>query len=449
MNQLLSGLLAVVMAFTGICGALLQTRGEEPITLELSVEEIQGDLSSLPLSDSIATFLPVLPDLLQAVALRLSGASDAAQAQVLINGRGLAAFSARQQEDGWAFVSDLFPATVLTVKQETLSSFTSLLPASLTNVLQAAVTSLSALDAALMAEASAPVEEALVALIESAGKPVSGSFKIGGVTFKQKIPYNLTTKKLLDLSVDTWRKILSGKKASSLLAAISPKLTPAAVMEIVESMLAGYESELPVFTAARYTGDEKDYALEISLEKDSRKMALQFVVTGETQVFARLNVLDQYVATLEVDLEHHTENLEVMAVQHGVPYFLKTDYVQDEECGETRLNAVLSGGGMIISVDAHLIALESGGNDLRVKVTFPAQGKVFSLTLGAKLRWQRPAITVRESLNHVALEDLISDEAAQAALRTEVDKALATLKIKVGLLFPQILKALPNPLGTK
>ena len=150
MTNFLSGILAVVFALTSLCGGVAGIGTEHPVTTEIGVA-LDGDLSMLTGSfgaGQSADAVGVIAKLFSALTIRLSADAAAGQMQVKLNGNPVASLSVQKQEDGWAVVSDLFPSTKLTVKNESLAAA---IPAE--GISLSALSGLPAADDGLYAEA--------------------------------------------------------------------------------------------------------------------------------------------------------------------------------------------------------------------------------------------------------------------------------------------------------
>ena len=125
MTSILSVVLAIMMALTGMCGTA--AKDGQPVSVEAGLV-LDGDLSILMAgsgdqAEQMAPAMEALKSLLNALSIRFAADSSTAQMDILLNGTSAASLSAKAEEDGWAVVSSLFPTSMLTVKNETLAQF--------------------------------------------------------------------------------------------------------------------------------------------------------------------------------------------------------------------------------------------------------------------------------------------------------------------------------------
>ena len=406
MQNMLSGILAVIFALTGMCGGLGNSGLSLPVTAELSVS-VDGDLSAIGVPAQSEAVTGALTKLLDAVSIRLASSGDTAQMSVMLNGNPFTSLSVQKREGGWAAVSDLFPATMLTVKDETLALAAGNPDSSLSNMDFASVGAVAVL---AFAKVTAAFQEKL-------GEPETGSFTVGGVEFTQKTPVNCTTKEAAEIVLTAVKDILSNQNVAAVLSASGQDFNPEKVGELLESLQNQDEAELPVLSAAIYAGDEGNSAFDLLLEKDGQAMSLCSVTTGQ-----------------------------VTNVTVSVPDQLSASIVADEENKQYDLNAVFTMPQGAVNLNGSL-KTQDDVSDLKISVTVPSAGETpVSVSIGARISAEAPVFEAAEGLKESAAEDIMGDEEASSAFNLEVSQAMMTLMAKLMKEAPEIMM-LMNPSG--
>ena len=410
MTNFLSGILAVVFALTSLCGGVAGIGTEHPVTTEIGVA-LDGDLSMLTGSfgaGQSADAVGVIAKLFSALTIRLSADAAAGQMQVKLNGNPVASLSVQKQEDGWAVVSDLFPSTKLTVKNESLAA-----------AIPAEGISLSALSGlnpeALAGVVAAHVTPVLETLKAKLGEPETGSFTVGGVEYTQKIPVSLTTKEALELVLTAVKDILSDETVSGLVSQFGQDLSPESVENALEELRSKDESELPVLSAATYKNEAGDTATEILLEKDGEGITFLAAVSGN-KATVTLDALGQLNAVVVIDGENSQYQWDISAVS----------------------------GGTAMGINGSL-KVQGEVSDLEAVLSMPAGETPLQLKIKAHSTWEAPAFEASEGLKELALEDLQKDEEAGAAFNTEIMQSLMTLLMKVSQEFPELMTLMAPP----
>ena len=189
MQNLLSGVLAVIIALVSMCGGLTSSNVSNPVTVEFSIG-LDGDLSSVGVSG-----MPVdtIKSMLNDISFRISAdPANVAQLQVLLSGEPAASLSVKQMEDVWAAVSSLFPNTVVNVKNETVADMMGQMTGVGSNNMMASLK--EQLTPELIQAIAAPIEEATSELVSKVGPVEDGTYVVNGVTYTMKTPWNITTK---------------------------------------------------------------------------------------------------------------------------------------------------------------------------------------------------------------------------------------------------------------
>ena len=400
MTNFLSGILAVIFALTSLCSGVMGFSAEHPVTTEIGIA-LDGDLSMLTGSVSGDTS-GVIAKLLSALSIRLSADASVGQMQVKLNGNPVASLSVQKQEDGWAAVSDLFPTTKLTVKNESLASA---IPAEGNSL-----SMLSGLDLTGVAEVVlGHVGPALEALQGTIGEPEAGSFTVGGVEFTQKTPYNITTKEALELILPAVKEIVSNETISGFAAQLGQDLDPESVQESLEEIQAKDDSELPALSAAVYSNEAGDTATEVVMEKDGEGISFVAVSSGKV-ITVTLEAMNQMNAVLVID----------------------------EESKLYTWTLAFESAGTAMNVNGS-VQVQDEGSDLEVALAMPVGETPLELKIKAHNTWEAPVFEASEDLKELALESLEEDEEAATAFNTEIMQSMMTLLLKVSQEFPELM----------
>ena len=401
-TDILSGILAIIIALTSMCGGLMNSGAGQPVSAEISVN-VDGDLSMLGVDGQSEEVTAAVTKLLSVLSIRLSADADAGQFQVKLAGDPVSSLSVKKQDDGWAAVSSLFPSTMLTVKNETLTALTSAAGSSAAlpgNVDQEAI----------LAAVQAPFDEMMEAFRQKTGDPETGSFALGGVEFSRKTPYNITTKEALVLILTAVRTIANDEKIAALLAQAAPDYSPESLDQSLEDLKNQDESELPVLSVAEYGNDAGDTAFELSLEREGQLVSILSVTSGQVTRID-ISVQDQMNASLVLDEENKEYSLDLSFSAYEGTITLKGSLkVQDER------------------------------SDLEALLTMPAGGGIpMSLKISAAITGDAPVFEAAEGLKEIALETLMQDEDAQTAVSTEVSQSLMLMMLKISKEYPEIV----------
>ena len=112
MNQIFSVVLAIVMALTGLVGNLSANNVAQPVSAEISITKLEGDLSSMISTSGSVQMTPeileVITKLLSALSLKISSDTTVGRLDVSANGLPVANLAVKHREGGWDVVSSLF-----------------------------------------------------------------------------------------------------------------------------------------------------------------------------------------------------------------------------------------------------------------------------------------------------------------------------------------------------
>lgn len=416
-SSFLSGILAIIIGLTSICGGLAGYNAGRPLTAEIAIEA-DGDLSAFGVAGQSPEAAQVIFKLINAISFRFAADDSVGQMQVKLNGNPVSTLTVQKQENGWAAVSDLFPSTMLTVSNEKLAEF---IPAQSNPLASLQIgTTTEGMDPNALFALMVPVGTMIATFQSKAGETETGSFMVGGVEYTEKTPWNITTKEALELVLTTVKTILSDESTASLISQLPLDVTPESIEEALEDIQEKDDSELPVLSAAVYKNDAGDSATEILLEKEDMKGISFLSATAGKITNVTASALDQANLSLVIDEENKQYNFSL-------------SFTSDD---------------ITMNLDGSL-KVSDEGSDLEVAFLMPTGGdKPISLKIKAQVSWEAPVFEAAEGLKEVAIEDLMQDENGEAATAfgNELQLSLMMLVSKIVREYPDLM-TLMSPSG--
>lgn len=405
MSSILSVVLAIIMALTGMCGSV--AKEGKPVTVEAGII-LDGDLSVLMAGggEETGSAMDSVKSLLNALSVRFGADTSIAQMEILLNGTSAASLAAMAQDGEWSVVSNLFPSTVLTVKDETLQQLTSM--------------SGPDLDPEAIAEAvKAPLEQLVSEIRATAGEPETGSWTVGGVEYTTKVTYSITTKEALEKILTAVQTILNDERISGIVSMLGDQFDPAQIEESLASIKEQDEAEMPVLSAAEYANEAGDTCAEILLAKDEQNISLLIATAGQvTKV--DVDMLGQLTVSLVIDQENKQFDLNASFAYEG-----------------TAMNIV---GFLKVADDR---------SDFAFSVTIPAGEAPITLGIKGTATHDAPVFEVAEGLNVVALETMMTDEDAATAFSNEFQMGAFALVGTIMQQFPGLAMLMNTGTGVQ
>ena len=400
MSSILSVVLAIMLALTGMCGSV--AKEGTPVTVETGIV-LDGDLSVLMAGsgEEAAPVMDAVKSLLNALTIRFGADTSTAQMQILLNGAPAASLTGKAQDGEWSFVSNLFPSTMLTVKDETLQQLTGAAGPDL--------------DPEAIADAvKAPLEQLVSEIQATAGEPETGSWTIGGVEYTVKTIYNLTTKEALTKILNAVQAILNDERISGIISMMGDEFDPAQIEETLNGIKDQDEAEMPVLSAAEYTNEAGDTCAEIIMAQNEQSISLLIATAGQVTKID-MDVFGQLTAALVIDQENKQFDLNASFAYEG-----------------TAMNIV---GFLKVADDR---------SDFSFSVTIPAGETPITLGFKGAATHDAPVFEAAEGLNVVALETMMADEEAATAFSNEFQMGAFTMLGTIMQQFPE-LAMLMNP----
>ena len=405
MSSILSVVLAIIMALTGMCGSV--AKEGKPVTVEAGII-LDGDLSVLMAGggEETGSAMDSVKSLLNALSVRFGADTSIAQMEILLNGTSAASLAAMAQDGEWSVVSNLFPSTMLTVKDETLQQLTSM--------------SGPDLDPEAIAEAvKAPLEQLVSEIRATAGEPETGSWTVGGVEYTTKVTYSITAKEALEKILTAVQTILNDERISGIVSMLGDQFDPAQIEESLASIKEQDEAEMPVLSAAEYANEAGDTCAEILLAKDEQNISLLIATAGQvTKV--DVDMLGQLTVSLVIDQENKQFDLNASFAYEG-----------------TAMNIV---GFLKVADDR---------SDFAFSVTIPAGEAPITLGIKGTATHDAPVFEVAEGLNVVALETMMTDEDAATAFSNEFQMGAFALVGTIMQQFPGLAMLMNTGTGVQ
>lgn len=403
MQNLLSGILAVIIALTSMCGGLLNSNADRPFAAEIGVD-LEGDPAALAIGGQSADSSAAIMDLISSIGIRFAATADVGQLQIELKDEPFAALTVQRQADGWAAVSDLFPGVLLTVKNDTLASFAAQSSPVTVNGSPASIDF-----AAIFEAAKGPFEQLLEQLRAKLGEPETGSFTVGGVEYTQKAVYGLTTKEALEMVMATVKTILSNETISGVIPTFVPDFSADSVDQAMADIMAADEADQPVLSAAEYRNGADVSAQEIILAKDGQSIEFLWAENGKI-ITALLSALDQLEGSMIYDKEDRNLKLDLaLASPSGVMQVMCEVDIDDDDIG----------------VDLDL--------------TMPSGDTSITIGLDIDIDWEAPVFTAAEGLTEVTLESVLEDPEGAEAFNNQITQAMMALLLKVASSYPDIM----------
>ena len=321
MNNLLSGILAIIIALTSMCGGLANSNVEKAMIIDAGIT-FDGDATTLlsgmmqtggeDQTEQINATIDGIKELLKAITLRFQADKTTGQMAVLINGEPASSLTVKANDagDGWNVISTLFPSSMLTVTQATIDQMQNSFMKTGSQSSSLDLDMLKQLDVqALTQVVSEAFGEVAAGFTGSAGEPETGSWEIDGVVYTTKVPYNITTKEAGLLILNAVKKVMSEETLSALLTKINPSFSVASLDEAIQQLQDGDESTMQPLAIAAYANEDGNNCMEITLGTEEE--GLDFILAQAasiTKVSLKGLGLD---SAITIDGENKTVNFNV------------------------------------------------------------------------------------------------------------------------------------------
>ena len=293
-TNLISGIMAIIMMLTAVCGGFGQAKLENPVTVEIGVG-LDGEIPEGMISGTTPEMAAGIVQLINVLSVAFSADASASALTIKLADNPVASLGVKDNGTTWQAVSDLFPGTVLTLTKEEVDALTqqllsSVVPAGTTTA-QAGLTDLLA---KFNVEALTPIFDAktkeLIAAFESKfSEYEKGEYLVGDKTYTQKSVLNMTSKEAATLFITAVKDILAEESVAALITSLGGNLSTLNIDETLASIANTPDEEAPDLSVAKYLDDAGDSCVAVNV---SKKDQVDVTVTvAETEADETINLL--------------------------------------------------------------------------------------------------------------------------------------------------------------
>lgn len=408
-TNLISGIMAIIMMLTAVCGGLGQAKVEQPVTVEIGVG-LDGEIPEGMISGTTPEMAAGIVQLINVLSVAFSADASASALTIKLADNPVASLGVKDNGATWQAVSDLFPGTVLTLTKEeadalTQQLFASVVPAGTTTA-QAGLTDLLA---KFNVEALTPIFDAktkeLVAAFEAKFSEFEkGEYLVGDKTYTQKSVLNMTSKEAATLFITTVKDILAEESVAALITSLGGDLSTLNIDGTLASIANTPDEEAPDLSVAKYLDDAGDSCLAVNV---SKKDQMDVTVT---------------VADTAAD---ETINLLLTAGDKGsATGFVVTDKATG--MGTFSLDFVTPQGSA--SVAGSVIPVENGiGLLLGVTLPIPGAEEPITFSLEISCTSDAPTVTVPADAEVIAMSEMQKSEELAQTFNSKIMVGMMTV----------------------
>ena len=395
-TNLISGIMAIIMMLTAVCGGFGQAKLKNPVTVEIGVG-IDGEIPEGMISGTTPEMAAGIVELINVLSIAFSADATASELTIKLADNPVASLGVKDSGTTWQAVSDLFPGTVLTLTKEEADALTQQLLASTVPAgTISALTSLTDLLAKFDVEALTPIIDAktqeLVAAFEAKfSEYEKGEYLVGDKTYTQKSVLNMTFKEAATLLITAVKDILAEESVAALITSLGGDLSTLNMDETLTNITNTTDEEAPDLIVAKYLDDAGNSCLAGNV---SKKDQMDVTVT---------------VAETEAD---KTINLLLVAGDQGS---VTGSVVTDKASGQGIFSLDFVTPQVSASLAGTVIALQNGvGVLLGITLPIPGAEEPINFSLEISCASDAPAITVPADAEVIAISELQqSEELAQ------------------------------------
>ena len=260
MNNILSLVLVIVMAFSSIGGATAVLN--EPVSFDAKIN-VDADgilaLAGTEVTEETKQTLTIVKDILGALTLKGVAAKDNAELDLLAGDDVMLSIGVKNAEDGGMLAaSSLLGSQVISVSAETVQAIQQQAQASMTEA-SAGLGSLENLDKEQAAKDFAEiVEKAMKAFEEKKGETETGDFTVDDMKFTAKTPVNMTYTEFMELVLNSTKELLAKESLQPIVqAANKDKDLIAEIDKEIEKLNSMSEEEKPEAQFALYSNENE------------------------------------------------------------------------------------------------------------------------------------------------------------------------------------------------
>ncbi len=271
-TNLISGIMAIVMMLTAVCGGLGQAKVEQPVTVEIGVG-LDGEIPEGMISGTTPEMAAGIVQLINVLSVAFSADASASALTIKLADNPVASLGVKDSGETWQAVSDLFPGTVLTLTKEEADALTqqllsSVVPAGTTTA-QAGLTDLLA---KFNVEALTPIidaktKELVAAFEEKFSEFEAGEYLVDEKTYTKKSVLNMTAKEAATLFITTVKDILAEESVAALIASFGGVIDTKSLEETLTNIANTPDEEAPDLSVAKYLDDAGDSCVAVVVSK--------------------------------------------------------------------------------------------------------------------------------------------------------------------------------------
>ena len=408
-TNLISGIMAIIMMLTAVCGGFGQAKLENPVTVEIGVG-LDGEIPEGMISGTTPEMAAGIVQLINVLSVAFSADASASALTIKLADNPVASLGVKDSGETWQAVSDLFPGTVLTLTKEEVDAltqqlFASMIPAGTTTA-QAGLTDLLA---KFNVEALTPVidakVQALTADFESKfSEYEKGEYLVGDKTYTQKSVLNMTSKEAATLFITAVKDILAEESVAALIASFGGVIDTKSLEETRTNIANTPDEEAPDLSVAKYLDDAGDSCVAV-------------VVSKKDQV-------DVTVTVAETEADETINLLLVAGDQGSATGFVVTDKASGQ--GTFSLDFVTPQGSA--SVAGSVIPVENGiGLLLGVTLPIPGAEEPITFSLEISCTSDAPTVTVPADAEVIAMSEMQKSEELAQTFNSKIMVGMMTV----------------------
>ncbi len=408
-TNLISGIMAIIMMLTAVCGSFGQAKVAQPVSVEVSVG-LDGDIPEGMISGTTPEMAAGIVELINILSVGFSADTTASKLQISLADTPVASLGVKENGDVWQAVSDLFPGTVLTLtKQEadalTQQLFSSVIPAAATS----AQSSLTDLLAKFEFEAIVPVIDAKINELSAAfegkfSEFEDGEYLVGEKTYTKKSVLNMTSKEAATLLVGAVKDILANEAVTVLIASLGGIIDVKSIDETLTNIANTPDEDAPELSVAKYQDPAGDSCVAVVVSKKDQ--------------------MDVYVTVAETAAETDVDLSLVAGDQGGAT----ASVVMDKATGEAAFSLDVVTPQTTMSMAGSVIAVE-GGVGVLFELTLPIPGaeEPITFSLAVSVTNGAPTVTVPADAEVIAISEMQQSEELAQTFNSKIMVGMMTV----------------------
>ena len=408
-TNLISGIMAIVMMLTAVCGGLGQAKVEQPVTVEIGVG-LDGEIPEGMISGTTPEMAAGIVQLINVLSVAFSADASASALTIKLADNPVASLGVKDSGETWQAVSDLFPGTVLTLTKEEADALTqqllaSMIPAGTTT----AQAGLADLLAKFNVEALTPIidaktKELVAAFEEKFSEFEAGEYLVDEKTYTKKSVLNMTAKEAATLFITTVKDILAEESVAALIASFGGVIDTKSLEETLTNIANTPDEEAPDLSVAKYLDDAGDSCVAV-------------VVSKKDQMDVTVTVADT--------ASDETINLLLTAGDQGSA---TGSVLTDKASGMGTFSLDFVTPQMSASVAGSVIPVENGiGLLLGVTLPIPGAEEPITFSLEISCTSDAPTVTVPADAEVIAMSEMQKSEELAQTFNSKIMVGMMTV----------------------